>query len=73
MANKQGIKQPIPENFKPYCWKKGQSGNPKGRPPGKSLKTYVKEYFQQLPDERKAAFLEQVSPEIVWKMAEGNP
>lgn len=59
--------------LKKYEWKPGQSGNPNGRPPGKSLKTYVREYFESLPDEEKMNFLNQVSPELAWQMAEGRP
>ena len=61
------------EWLKPYQWKKGESGNLKGRPPGKSLKTFVKDYLLSLPDEEKLKFLNHVNPEFAWRMAEGNP
>lgn len=63
----------IPKQFLPYVFKKGQSGNPKGRPPGKSLKTFAREYLESLPDDEKVEYLQSLPPEIVWKMAEGNP
>ena len=67
-TNKQLAKQ-----LKPYQWKKGQSGNPNGRPKGKTLKEFAREYLETLPDEEKIDFLASLPTEIVWKMAEGNP
>jgi len=63
----------IPKQLRPFIWKKGQSGNLKGRPKGKTLKTFAREYLESLPDDRKLAFLASLPTEIVWKMAEGNP
>ena len=59
--------------LKPYQWKKGQSGNPKGGKPGKSMKTFVREYLEGLPDKDRREFLEHINPELAWRMAEGNP
>ena len=51
----------------------GVSGNPNGRPKGKTLKEFAREYLMNLPDEEKLEYLSKLPKEIVWKMAEGNP
>lgn len=63
----------IEKQTKPYLWKKGQSGNPAGRPKGKTLKEFAREYLMSLPDEEKIDYLASLPTDIVWKMAEGNP
>jgi len=63
----------VPKQLQPYIWKKGQSGNPNGRPKGKTLKEFAREYLENLPDDEKIEYLASLPTEIVWKMAEGNP
>jgi hypothetical protein len=63
----------VPKQLQPYLWKKGVSGNPSGRPPGKTLKEFAREYLMSLPDEEKVEYLASLPTDIVWKMAEGNP
>lgn len=58
---------------KPWLWKKGQSGNLAGRPIGKTMKEYAKEYLSKLNDEERDEWLEGLSKETIWKLAEGNP
>jgi len=58
--------------LKPYQFVKGQEGGP-GRPKGKTLKEFAREYLQSLPDDRKIEYLASLPEDIVWKMAEGNP
>ena len=72
-ADKQQAKQHKSPWLKDYSWKPGQSGNPNGRPPGKTLKEWAREFLEDLPDDKKLDFLREIEPDIVWKMAEGNP
>jgi hypothetical protein len=60
--------------LKGYQFQPGQSGNPGGKKKGtKSLKTFAKEYLENLPDNEKVAFLAALPEELVFRMAEGNP
>ena len=73
---KNADKQPEKQQgywLKEYSWKPGQSGNPKGRPKGKTLKEWAKEFLMALPDDKKLEFLREITPDVVWRMAEGNP
>lgn len=51
---------------------KGVSGNPTGRPKS-TLKDYLRQKFNNMSDEDKEIFLKGISPEVQFKMAEGNP
>lgn len=59
-------------NDKPWLFKKGNPGGP-GRPRGKSLKEYSREYLASMTEEERQDFLEGIPKESIWKMAEGNP
>ncbi len=61
------------KNSKPWLWKKGQSGNILGRPKGKTMKEWAKEYLARMTDEERDEFMEGIPKDIIWKMSEGNP
>lgn len=70
-------KQQLPNSNKapqlaPYQFKKGQSGNPLGRPPGRSLKDRAKAYLSGLTDEEAVEYFEGMNKKDVWEMAEGK-
>lgn len=71
-ADKQPKKQ-LPEALEKNKWKPGQSGNPNGRPKGKSLKEYWRERFESMTETEKEEFANKVNPELLWQMAEGRP
>lgn len=63
------------ENFRESNgrWIKGKSGNPGGRPKGKTMKEWAKDYLSRMTDEERDEFMDGIPKEIIWKMSEGNP
>lgn len=57
---------------RPWLFKKGQSGNPKGRPPGKSLKERAKAMLNAMTEEEEQEFLAGMDKRTIWEMAEGK-
>jgi len=60
-------------NITPYMWKRGQSGNPAGRPKGKTMKEWAREVLACQTEEERQAFLHGIPKSDIWKMAEGLP
>jgi hypothetical protein len=60
-------------NLLPHQYKKGQSGNPGGRPKGISLKEYVRNRFMYMSEDEREEFLEGINKIELFRMAEGNP
>lgn len=54
----------------------GQTANIYGRPKGKTLKEYAREYYSLKTDDEKRDYIEKLEekkPGFAWSMAEGNP
>ena len=56
-----------------FQFKPGQSGNKKGRPNGKTLKEFARDYLSKMTEKERVEYLNGLDPELIWKMAEGNP
>lgn len=62
-----------PAHLQKYLFKKGVSGNPGGRPIGsKSMKTYAREYLENMDEDDRIAFLNSLDPKTIWEMSEGK-
>lgn len=73
MATAQQQESKKGSHLAPWQFKPGQSGNPKGRKPGKSLKEYAQEMLSKMTDDERQEYLRGLPKEVIWKMAEGNP
>lgn len=71
-GEQQTIKEKRIAQLQPYQYKKGQSGNPSGRPKGISLKEYAKQKLLSMTDEEREEFFDGINKDTIWEMAEGK-
>lgn len=53
----------------------GVSGNPAGRPKGKTMKEFARDWYMNMTDEEKVAYIKTVEdkrPGFAWEMGEGK-
>jgi hypothetical protein len=62
-----------PEQLRPFMFRPGQSGNPKGRQPGPTMKEFARKFLMGMTNAEKIEFMNSLPGEVVWKMAEGQP
>lgn len=61
----------VPPQLQPHVYKKGQSGNPGGRPKN-TLKEYAKLKIANMTEEEREDFLNGIDKRVIWEMSEGK-
>lgn len=73
MDDEQLENSKVPKQLRAHVYKKGQCGNPDGRPKGSvSLKTYAKAMLEKMDDEQREEFFHGLPKQFIWEMAEGK-
>lgn len=73
ITNEQQNISKVPKQLQAHVFKKGQSGNPNGRPVGSiSLKEYARQMLSKMNDEERQEFLEGIDKKTIWEMSEGK-
>ena len=74
LAEEQQNISKVPKQLQAHVYKKGQSGNPEGRPKGSlSMKEYVKNKLATMNPEEREEYLEGIDKRVIWEMSEGKP
>lgn len=73
MSEEQHENSKVPPQLQPHVFRKGQCGNPNGRPKGSiSLKQYAKQMLENMTPEEREEYLQGLPKQFIWEMAEGK-
>ena len=70
--HKTGFRGPSPDVGKPYRWKKGQSGNPKGRPRSTLLSEAYKAALAEIDPKKQKSHAEVIASTMIAEAKRGK-